>query len=173
MPMSAITSVLTGFSRILLGIAAVAACLMMLHVTADVASKLLVRQPIIGTLETVSLFYMVTLVFLPLALVQRDRQQIFIELFTQNLPPRGKAALDAFALLLSLIFCALLTWKGFETAVEKTHVRELSNNIEFQIEVWPGRWLPVLGYGATCLWCLVQLIEDIPVILFGARDEQP
>ena len=170
--MTLVTSILTAFSRLLLAVAAIAAGLMMVHVTADVASKLLLRQPIIGTLETVSLFYMVTLVFLPLAVVQRDRQQIFIELFTQNLPPRGKAALDAFALLLSLIFCALLTWKGLETAVEKTDVRELSNNIQFQVQVWPGRWLPVLGYGATCLWCLIQLIDDVPIILFGAPDEQ-
>ncbi|MBV7392639.1 TRAP transporter small permease [Mameliella sediminis] len=170
--MSHLSNLLTGISRLLLGIAALAAGLMMLHVTADVASKLFLLQPIIGTLETVSLFYMVTLVFLPLAVVQRDRQQVFIELFTQNLPARGKAALDAFALLLTLIFCALLTWKGFGTALEKTLVRELSTNIEFQVQVWPGRWLPVLGYGATCLWCLLQLIQDIPTILFGASDEQ-
>ena len=166
--MTAFTRYLSAASRILLTIGVLAIGLMMLHVTADVASKLLLSQPLIGTLETVSLFYMVAIVFLPLAVVQRDRQQVFIELFTQKMPPRPRAILDILALMLSLTFCVLLTWKGLETALEKTHVRELSTNIEFQVEVWPGRWLPVVGYGATGLWCLIQIIEDIRIIVTGA-----
>lgn len=163
--------ILNAISLILLAIASAAAGTMMLHVTADVSSKLILGQPITGTLETVSLFYMVSLVFLPLSIVQRDRQQIFIELFTQKMPQRGQAFLDAFALLLTLVFCALLTWKGLETAIEKTLVRELSNNIAFQVEVWPGRWLPVFGYGATALWCMIQLAADLRVIVRGERHE--
>ena len=142
-------------------VAAAAAALMMLHVTIDVASKLFLSQPIIGTLETVSLFYMVAVVFLPLAAVQRDRAQVFVELFTHNLSPRGRAAVDIFAFLLSLAFLAILFWKNLEVAIEKTADRELSTNIEFQVEVWPGRWLPVIGFGFAMLWSLMQVVQSI------------
>ena len=165
--MGVLRSVLDRMTAGLLVLAAASACLMMIHVSADVIAKLVFRSPLIGTLETVSLFYMVAAVFLPLAAVQRERGNVFIELFTQNLNKRAQKALDAFALLLTLVLTATLFWKGLDVAIEKTVVRELSTNIEFQVEVWPGRWLPVIGFGMMALWCFVQLIEDVLFIATG------
>ncbi len=165
-----IRSAIDRLSRALTILAIVAAGLMMLHVSADVFSKLVFRYPLFGTLETVSLYYMVAVVFLPLALAQRDRSQVFIELFTHRLPERAQRALDAFALLLGFAFTAILFWKGFEVAVEKTQVRELSTNIELQYEVWPGRWFPVAGFGLTAAWCLLQFVDEVRIAIRGESD---
>lgn len=154
-------------TTLFLWLAALATAAMMLHVAADVAAKLLFRQPLLGTLESVSLFYMVAVVFLPLAAVQRERGHIFIELFTQRLSARAQRSLDGLALLLTFALAATLFWRGFDVAMEKTAVRELSTNIEFQVEVWPGRWFPVIGFGLTALWCFLQLVDDVVAIVSG------
>ena len=158
---------LGGLTTLFLWLAAAITAAMMLHVAADVAAKLIFRHPLLGTLETVSLYYMVAVVFLPLAAVQRERGHIFIELFTQRLGARGQRSLDALALLLTFLLTATLCWRSFDVAVEKTVVRELSANIEFQVQVWPGRWFPVFGFGLTAAWCLLQLIQDAAAIYSG------
>ena len=160
-------TILGRLTDLFLWLAAAATGAMMLHVAADVGAKLILRHPILGTLETVSLYYMVAVVFLPLAAVQRDRGHIFIELFTQRLGARAQRSLDALALFLTFMLAATLFWRGFDVAVEKSLVRELSTNIEFQVEVWPGRWFPVIGFGLTTLWCFLQLVRDVVAIYKG------
>ncbi len=162
---------LAALTSVLLWLAAAATAVMMFHVAADVVAKLIIRHPIVGTLEMVSLFYMVAVVFLPLAAVQRERRHIFIELFTQKLGARVQRTLDALALLLTLLLSATLFWHGLEVAIEKTLVGELANNIEFQVEVWLGRWFPVVGFALTSAWCLLQLIQDVLAIFSGEEPE--
>ena len=55
---------------------------MMLHIVADVLSKWLFNFPLDGTLEIVSHYYMVGLIFLPLAFVQQKGSHIVAEIFT-------------------------------------------------------------------------------------------
>ncbi|WP_419913897.1 TRAP transporter small permease [Hoeflea sp.] len=151
-------------------LSAIVAALMMFHVCADVFSKLILRQPIIGTLETVSLFYMVAVVFLPLAAVQREQGNVFVELFTQGLGKKAQIFLDGFAQLLTFGLSLLLFWKGLETAIAKTAVGELSTNIEFQVQVWPARWFPVVGFAIVALWSALQFVESM---LFVFLDRAP
>lgn len=150
---------------------AAAVGMMMVHVAVDVVAKLLLGWPLMGTLETVSLYYMVAVVFLPLAAVQRGREHIFVELFTVGLSLRSQAALDAVALTLTLALTLVLFWTGLEVALEKTAVGELSNNIEFQFQVWPGRWFPVIGFALTSICCLLQLIADLGFVITGRNGQ--
>ena len=92
------------FSNALLAIGCGFAILMMLHVTADVLGKWLFGHPITGTLEVVTFIYMSACIFLPLGIVQRQRAQITVEVFTHSLPPRALAGLDAVVGLFCGIF---------------------------------------------------------------------
>lgn len=154
-------------------LAAVAVGLMMVHVSADVVAKLVFGWPLLGTLETVSLYYMVAVVFLPLGAVQRERGHIFVELFTHGLGLRAQRALDALALMLAFALTAVLFWTGTEVALEKSHVGELSNNIELQFQVWPGRWFPVIGFALAAGCCAVQLVIDIAFVVLGRDFAEP
>ena len=60
-------------------IAGVFVVVMMLHIVADVLAKWLFNYPIVGTLEIVANYYMVALIFLPLAYVQRAGGHIIVE----------------------------------------------------------------------------------------------
>lgn len=168
--MSLLRSITNFLTDKLMVLSAIIAALMMFHVCADVFSKLVLRQPIIGTLETVSLFYMVAVVFLPLAAVQREQGNVFVELFTQGLGKKAQILLDGLAQLLTFGLAMLLFWKGLETAIAKSVVGELSTNIEFQVQVWPARWFPVVGFGIVALWSALQLVDSF---LFVFLDRPP
>lgn len=159
--------------EIALFMAAIVAGLMMIHVSADVIAKRLFNAPIIGTLEAVSLYYMLALVFLPLGVIQRDRGHVFIELFTQNIGDRARRFLDAIALLFMLVLTVLLVWKGTEVAIEKTQAGELSQNLELAWQVWPGRWLPVIGFTLTAIYALIYLVSESLFLLSGSENEVP
>ena len=55
---------------------------MAVHVIADVSARYLFNQPLPGTIEIVSLYYMVAVIYLPVAYVQSRRQHIVVTQFT-------------------------------------------------------------------------------------------
>ena len=138
-------------------LAALLIFLMMFHVVLDVLSKYLLNQPIVGTLEIVSNYYMVAIVFLPLAAVQLQDGHVKVEVFTTALPPRLIAAFDVFAMILTLIYTVLLTWFVMVEALEQTGIRE---KIQVGIElmpVWPARWFAPLDAALFGLAILLSL----------------
>ena len=56
---------------------------MMGHVVLDVFLKFAFNAPLIGTLETVSYYYMVGAVFLPLGAVELKKEHVHVDLFIQ------------------------------------------------------------------------------------------
>tara|TARA_R110002020_G_scaffold26514_26_gene86024 strand:+ start:8147 stop:8698 length:552 start_codon:yes stop_codon:yes gene_type:complete len=130
---------------------------MMLHVVLDVLSKYILNEPITGTLEIVSNYYMVAIVFLPLAVVQRQNGHVKVEVFTTAFPPRVIAACDAFAAVLTLVYVSLMTWFVLIEAIEQTEIREkLQVGIKL-MPVWPARWFAPIGAGLFILAILFSL----------------
>ncbi|WEX09664.1 TRAP transporter small permease [Chelativorans sp. AA-79] len=151
----------------ILAIAFLSVALMMVQVTADVLSKYLFNRPIPLTLEAVASFYMVALIFLPLGLVTRDRGHVGVDLFTRNLPPRGRAALDAFGDLLGAVYAALLLWFTAAEALHQTRIGETWETAFGYVEIWPARWLVPLGCLTMLAWFLLLVAEDIRAALGG------
>ena len=75
-----------------IGIAAVG--LMMFHITFDVFGKYLFNAPLPATLEIVSHYYMVVVVFLPLAMVEKRDAHISVEVLTQNFSDRWQKVVE-------------------------------------------------------------------------------
>ncbi len=146
---------------IIVSLAVLAAAMMMVQVTLDVLCKYLFNFPIPLTLEAVASFYMVALIFLPLGLVTRDRGHIGVDLFTRNMPMRGRAALDAFASLLGAVYSALLLYFTTLEAMHQTRIGETWETAFGYVEIWPARWLVPLGCILMLVWFLVLLIEDL------------
>jgi TRAP-type C4-dicarboxylate transport system permease small subunit len=140
-----------------LALGAVAIALMMVHVSLDVAGKALLRQPITGTLEIVSTYYMVACIFLPLGWVQQERRHIAVELWKESLPQGLDRALALFADLALLVFGLLLCVASFGEAMLQTAARETSEAVAVRIEVWPSRWFPVVGSALLAAALLLQV----------------
>ena len=147
-------------SRGLLALGCLFLVLMSVHVTADVALRASLNYPIIGTLETVSFYYMTLAVFLPLAYVERSGQAIRVDLFVQLLPRSAQFVLYQVACLLGLLFFGILAYQSFLDAWEATEGLEtfMSN---FLFYIWPARWALPVGFAAAMLAILSNSLRSL------------
>lgn len=155
-------------SNLFLVVACIGVALMMLHVVADVAGKFFFNFPVEGTVETVEIYYMVMVVFLPFAYVTRTTGQIEVELFTRNFRGRRLVILEVFVGVIILVYIILMTWKTGEDAIDKTLLGEIREAGVSFLLAWPSRWLPAIGSGVMTLVVLVRLIDDIRHLSSGA-----
>ncbi len=118
--------------------------LMMVHVTADIVMKLVFNAPIIGTLETVSYYYMVSIVFLPLAFVELRNEHVSVDLIFRNFPPKLQVFVYVMGCALAIAYYGLFCYQTLLDALRATEQREtVMANILFY--VWPSRWALPIG----------------------------
>ncbi|MEW5423808.1 TRAP transporter small permease subunit [Amorphus sp. 3PC139-8] len=160
---------LTRINHVIVAISVLAAVAMMVQVSLDVICKYLFGFPIPLTLEAVSHFYMVALIFLPLGLVTRKRGHVGVELFTQRLSPTKRALFDAFGDLLGIAYLALLLWFTTAEAAHQTRIGETWETAFGYIEVWPARWLVPAGCVFMLLWLMLLSVDDLTFGITGRR----
>lgn len=173
-----VESALSLVSRLFAIAAGLTVLFMMLHVTADVIGKYLLHQPIVGTLEIVSHYYMVAAIFLPLAAVERHRGHLFVELFTSRLGPRPILVLDSIGCMMGVAFAAAVTWMTTIEALRRTRIRETIDAVYYEIPIWPTRWFLPTGMGLLALiWMLHAVIylrraiDPVPVAPTAEQEE--
>jgi TRAP-type C4-dicarboxylate transport system permease small subunit len=156
-------------STLLAAAGMVAMLLMMLHVSLDVVSKYAFNQPIVGTLETVSSYYMVAVLFLPLAEVTRRGEHLRVEVFTQRLPRRPLAACTALGFALCAVYVGLMAWQSGAKAVRMTAIREAWETALWDMEVWPARWFLPVGGAAMCVVFVARAWDRARFAACGTR----
>ena len=148
---------------ILIFVAGLALVSMMAHVVFDVIGRTFFNEPIDGTLEIVSGYYMVAVVFLPIAFVTRNNEHIYVELFTRGMGPGRIALLDGAAELLALLFVGFLTWQSGVEAVARTAAGETWETAESLIPMWPSRWLLPLSLLAMTLYLVGRCVANFRI----------
>lgn len=143
---------------------AVAGCLflllMMLHIVLDVIVRFGFNGAMVGTLETVSFYYIVIAVFLPLGYVELKHEHIRVDLFAQMMPGWAQFGLYMLACALGLIYFGMLAWQSGIDALRSTAQAEtiMSN---FLFYIWPSRWALPVGFAGMCLAILANLLRAI------------
>lgn len=145
-------------SQVLMAIAIGLAAVMMVHVTIDVVLSQFIAEPMPMTVDLVSFYYMVGLVFLPLAFVETKNEHIDVDLIHAALPQSGQKSLEMLALLLSTIYFALLTYQSGVDAMEKYELGEYTMGL-VNVTIWPGRFFLPIGCGALTLVLLLKLLR--------------
>ncbi len=133
---------------------------MMLHVSADVIGKYFFNHPIEGTIELVAAYYMVAIIFLPLAHVSRGEGQITVDLFTQKLKGRKLALLEGVVGLFTLTYLSLFVWRTAVSAIEKTESGESWESAAGYVDVWPSRWFLPIGVGVMVLYIIQRTVRN-------------
>lgn len=127
------------------------------HVAADVGARYFLGRPLDGTTEIVSRYYMVALIFIPLAYVQASGRHVQAGILADALPDRSRAALGCLTSLLMLAFAAALAWQA---GIEATRALERSEKLQtasYFLLTWPGRWIPVVGMALVVLQSLIDI----------------
>jgi len=140
---------------------------MMVHVGADIFAKLVFNAPIIGTLETVSYYYMVSIVFLPLAFVELRNGHVFVDLIFRNFPLRAQVIIYVLGCLISVSYYSLFCYQTFLDALKATSEQEtvMSNYLFY---VWPSRW--TLPIGSATLVLAILLNASIALVTGVVND---
>ena len=147
--------ILGGASNLFALVAGGAVILMMLHINLDVAMRYIFSAPFANTIEIVSTYYIVAIVFLPFALVEWTNANIVVELLAQHLPRRLAELLIAAMGIVSAAYFACLTWTSWHDAVGKYEVGEVALG-NSQITVWPTRFYLPLGCGLLVIVLLYK-----------------
>lgn len=142
-------------------VAGIILIVMMLHITLDVLLRYLFTYPLPDTVEIVSTYYIVAIVFLPLALVERLNAHIVVELLTQHLPRRAQELLIACVCVASAGYFGAFAWRTGKDAVQKYAIGEVMLGTA-PITVWPTRFFLPFGCGLIMLLLIYKSIR-----LFG------
>jgi TRAP-type C4-dicarboxylate transport system permease small subunit len=137
----------------------IALMVMMLHITAEVVLRSLFHITIPGTIEFVSVYYMVVAVFVGLAMVQLVNEQVIVEIFLQWMTTRQLFVVDAFG--------ATLTAGAWLEARSATRFGEMVPVRGFDLVTWPSRWVAVAALALMALFALIQAIG-----LFAGRRQE-
>lgn len=153
------TSVLGRLDRWAAALAGVAVLVMMLLGGIDVITTKMLDWPIPGAYELTETL-MVASVFLALALSQREKRQIRVELFTERLSEPRRRAFDAVSDLCSLLVYGLIAWFGIRLAWTSVSVGEFSSGL-IQLPLWPAKTALALGAVLMCAQCASDLVANV------------
>ena len=143
---------------------------MMIHIAADVAAKEFFSSPINGTLEIISVYYMVALVFLPLADVTMGEGHIKVELFTRKFSPRAIRMLEAAIALIGALYVGAMAVGGIDEAIFRMGIRDTLETAGGTLEVWPSRWIVPVGTGLMALCLFYEAIAGGRSVLSSPRN---
>lgn len=146
-------------AKIGIGIGAAATGLMMLHICADVAIRVVLRIPIYGTIEIVSKYMMVIIAFAPLAEIQRRREHLFVESFTALVPSAVNKVLDYLVIIYFLGLTGFYIYASAKKALEKTSVGAAIDTPAFDVPVWQSYWVIPIALTALAVVLLAQLVS--------------
>lgn len=150
------------FCELLMRIASIVLLTMMLHVTADVLSKLFFNYPIKGTLEIVSYYYMVSAVFLPIALVEMRRSSVQVDALFNLASEPVRVALMALVLLISAAVYAGLVAITLPDALRAFARSEVVMG-PVPVPIWPARFIlpgSCVIACVACLWTFARCLFD-------------
>jgi TRAP-type C4-dicarboxylate transport system permease small subunit len=144
-----------------IGIAEILIAAMALHIFVDIALRSVAGIALEGTIEIVGNWYMIAIIFLPLAAIQRRRLHIVVEILTQHFGPRLRAVLEAFSDLLMAAFAGAIAWVSAEEAIKLTALGEVIELPHIFIYIWPVRWFIPVGFGLMGLVALLQVVGRV------------
>ncbi len=154
-------------------VAGLSLLLMMAQTVLDVVLRAGFNNPIEGNLEVVSLYHMVAVVFLPLALVELRREHICVDMFVTALPHRVQSGVYVFAQLVALTFLALLFYRTLIDALHATRIDEVVMGSALLV-VWPAKWMLPVGFGAMMLAVAANAAAALAALdTFDARPAAP
>ena len=136
--------------------AALALVAMMVHINLDVLGRYLFNAPLPMTTEVVSAYYMVAVVFLPLAAIEWRDGHISVEIITQFLGDRPLRLLLMATGLVAAAYFAAITWRTWLVAVDKFQIGEFTTGVAV-LSIWPTRFLVPLGCGLIVVVLLIKI----------------
>lgn len=147
----------SGIDRAILWLAAIPLLLMMLHISLDVASNLVMNQPVPLTNAIVTQYYMISVAYLPLAAAELRRAHISVDLVVNHFAPAPRRWVDVFTQVVSVAVCTALAVQAWQLALEKLGRDAFLMEQSSRVVIWPSFFIIPLGFGLMALLMVVRL----------------
>ena len=131
-------------------------------VTYEVIMRYVFASPTTWVLE-ISIYLNIACVFLAGGFTLRDKMHINVDTFTARFSNRNQILLQLISLILGLLYCFVLTWKGLELAITSFRLGEVSPTILHIPVVLPYSCI-VFGGALLVLEFIVQIMEGISTL---------
>lgn len=157
-PILFFNGVIRGIDRAIIAVAAIALVAMMLHISIDASSSLLLNAPIEMTSAIVTEYYMVAVAFLPLAAGEYRGAHISVDLFVNKLAPVLRRWFDVMVLALCMAVYLVLAIQAWQQAMEKFATKAFLLEQSTQMSVWPSYFILPVGFGLIALLIGLKLL---------------
>lgn len=150
-----ILDVVTNVTAIIAGLCIV---VMMVHITLDVVLRAFFNKPMTGTITFVANYYMVFLVCLPLAFVERFEGHISVEVLTNRLPDRVRHHLYGLTYPVTAVVFAVTAYATWIEAASKFAIRTFIIEKHMAIPIWFGYFALPVGYALLSVFLILKFI---------------
>lgn len=159
-------------ARGLILIAAAGLALMMIQTVADVVADNFWNHPIPGNLEVISVYHMVLVVFLPLAFVEWQHENIRVDLLWRIMPDWLQRAVLVLGYVVSAAFFAILAWRTWFDAMNALAKNEMMMGNVYVL-IWPAKFVLPIGFAGICLVTLRHAVHAAIDPEFSAEPADP
>lgn len=159
--MDVIRKISKGFEKFLSwmdGIASLSIAVIMILITADVLSRLVLNKPFVGTAEIVSSLIIIVC-FFEIPYVSMKRGHVRTTVLYDVVGRKGKDIIDIIACLLGMVVYGLIIKASFPGLIYAIDINEAEIAGSFRITTVPGRFAIIFGSALMILEFLHQLIK--------------
>lgn len=139
-------------------------------ITYDVVMRFFLNEPQLFVDEVAS-FLQVLVIFGGLATTFRTGGHVRVDLVTGHLPRRARAWLRALALVLGLVFLAIVMWTTAQSALTAYRYGRVSAVMLYPL--WAPMLLIPLGLALLALTMLMALVAQLRALRTPDADEMP
>lgn len=167
---SALGAAGTGLGLIVQAVGAAGVVAIAVHTTIDVVRRESVGVGVNGTLDFVTNYYMIAIVFMGLMVAQRQREHIEVNVLFDRLPINTRRSVALGGQLLTIGFVLAMANYGFLEALANMEQGERSGVTG--VPIWPSRFLIPVGFLAYAVRLGVDAARDFrcPVAVSAAHD---
>ncbi|MDF2235669.1 TRAP transporter small permease [Albimonas sp. CAU 1670] len=176
--MTLLRMLLDGAARLTAVVASLCIVAMMIHVALEVVCRAFLDMPLSGTIIFVANWYMVFLVCLPLAFVERLDGHIAVEVLTETFPPGLRRHLYGCTYPATAVIFAVTAYATWLEAVSKWRLGTFIIEDGLTIPIWFGYFALPIGYGLLSAMLLLKFAayvagEPLPPLAVDAEDDWP
>ncbi|WP_320129642.1 TRAP transporter small permease [uncultured Sphaerochaeta sp.] len=171
--MDVLRKISKGFEKFLSwmdGIASISIALIMVLITADVLSRLLLNKPFVGTAEIVSSMIIIVC-FLEIPYVSLRKGHVRTTVLYDRVGRKGKNIIDIVACLLGIVAYGLIIKASFPGFLNAIDINEAEIAGFFRITTVPGRFAIIFGSVLMILEFLNQIIQYSYDLVTGKTSE--
>lgn len=153
-----IVNILGIFSHALSRLGCVALFAMMGLTVVDVVGRYAFNSPILGAFEITS-FLVAILVYSFLGYAQSQKTHVTVDILVNTFPQKAQSVVKLFNYFIGLFMMILISWKGFEKAMESMETGDSPMNLPVQI--YPFVFFLAFGCGVMCIEFFRDILRSI------------